>query len=109
MPPVVVPVVAVLLILMLLLDGEGWMTVSVVLSWGGTLSSGATGAQSEISIVVGKMGAIIGLPLSGLGAACLFGCRAWRTLSMRVVGLLMLAKWMLILEVCRDQVRCLAR
>jgi len=48
-PPVVVPVVAVSLILTLLLDGEGWMTVSVVLSWSAMLSSGATGAPSGIS------------------------------------------------------------
>ena len=95
MPPVVVPVVAVLLILTLLLSGEGWVTVSVVLSWGGTLLSGAM-------TVVGETGAIIGLSLSGLGAAYLVGCRAWRILSMRSVDLLISAKWMLMLEECGD-------
>ena len=102
MPPVAVSVVAVLLILMLLLDGEGWVTVSVVFSWGATLSSGATGAPSVISTVVGETGAVIGLSLSGLGAAYLVGCRAWRLLSMQSVGLLILAKWILTLEVCGD-------
>ena len=97
-----VPVVAVLLILTLLLGREVWLTVSVVLSWGVTLSSGVVGAPSGISTVVGKTGAFIGLSLSGLGAAYLVGCRAWRLLSMQSVGLLILAKWILTLEVCGD-------
>ena len=104
-----VPVVAVLLILTLLLDEEGWVTVSVVLYWGATLSTGATGAPSGISTVVSKTGAVIRLSLSGLGAAYLFGCRAWRTLSMRSVGLLMSAKWMLTLEVCGESASRFAR
>ena len=108
-PPVVVPVVAVLLILTLLLDEEGWVTVSVVLSWGATLSSGATGAPSGISTVAGETGAVIGLSLSELGAAYLFGCRAWRTLSMGSVGLLISSKWMLTLEVCENFARRFAR
>ena len=109
MPPVVVHVVVVLLILLLLLDGEGWVTVSVVLSWGATLLSGATGAPSGISTVVGETGAVIVLSLSGLDAVYLFGCRAWRTLLMRSVGLLISSKWMLMLEVCGNFARRFAR
>ncbi len=75
----------------------------VVLGHGAVL--GATGAPSGISTVVGKTGAIIRLSLSGLGAAHLVGCRAWRILLMRSIGLLILAKWMLTLEVCGDFAR----
>ena len=50
--------VAILLILMLLLDVEGWVADSVELSWGATLSSRAAGASSWLSTPVGESGAV---------------------------------------------------
>ena len=70
---------AILLILTLLLDEEGWVADVVELSWGEMLSSRATGASSWLSTPVGESGAIVRLPLFGFllgsSSAAYLGCR----------------------------------
>ncbi len=106
-------VITVSLILTLLLGGVGWM-LEVLLSWGETLLVKTWGAPSWISTPVGKSRDVIS-PLLSVGdersrgalrllsrlsdVGLLLGCIALRTLLRRVVGLLILARCLLTLEV----------
>ncbi len=111
--------ITVLLILMLLLGGVGWMP-EALLSWEETLLAAAWGTPSWISPPVGKSRDVF-QPLLSVGdkrshgasrlsiglsdVGLLLGCRACKTLSRWNVGLLILARCLLTLEVRGDLAR----
>ena len=65
----------------------------------------------RLPLLVGVMRSPVpaGLLFGSLSAACLIGFKAWRTFSMRNIGLLMSARWVLVLDELGDQARRLAR